>query len=221
MITEIHRAALDDGPGVRTVVFFKGCPLRCLWCHNPETQNPKPEPIKRRGKHETVGREATVAEIMDIVSLDAGHYKATGGGLTLSGGEPLAQPDFARVLLKEAKASGFHTCVETSGFGDVAPLVPYTDLWLFDIKGIPEDYIRLTGSGFEPVKKSLRTLLENGAEVILRCPVVPGIHESAEYEAYLNGLPALYPGVQGVERLPFHRLGMDKYEALGRKPFLP
>jgi pyruvate formate lyase activating enzyme len=217
LITEIHRAALDDGPGVRTVVFFKGCPLRCLWCHNPETQNPQPEKMYRQGKTETVGREVTVEEIMKTVVLDIGFYKATGGGLTLSGGEPLAQPYFASVLLQSAKENNIHTCVETSGAGDIEPLLPYVDLWLFDIKGFPRDYEWLTGGSFFPIEKNLRTLLKQHAEVILRCPIIPGVHDNVEYETYLDGLPGLYPGIKNVEKLPFHRLGMDKYEALGRQ----
>jgi len=221
-ITEIHCCALDDGPGVRTVVFFKGCPLRCLWCHNPETQNANPEPILRGGQHVTVGRTVHVDEIMDVVKRDIGHYRATGGGITISGGEPLAQVSFAREILKQAQASGIHTCVETSGYGDVEPLMAHVDLWLFDIKGFPKDYEQLTGGGFGLVEKSLLTLLRNGANVMIRCPIVPPFHNTQAYDDYLDQLKTLYPGIIEVQRLPFHRLGLDKYEALGREvPFIP
>jgi len=157
IITEIHRAALDDGPGVRTVVFFKGCPLRCLWCHNPETQSPEQEIMTRGGERILIGHEVTVEDVMKVVRLDAGHYKATGGGITVSGGEPLMQPDFCRAVLAQAKIEGFHTCVETSGAGTIEPLIPYTDLWFFDIKGFPRDYKVLTGGSFP--EQSLRMLL--------------------------------------------------------------
>ena len=156
---------------------------------------------------------------MDVVRLDAGHYAATGGGVTLTGGEPLFQPGFARELLTLAKGEGFHTCVETSGFAPVEalqPLLPLVDLWLFDIKGLPPKYPALVGGCFSVVEQALQTLLKNEAAVLLRCPIVPSIHDNEAYYGYLEGLAASHPCIIGYELLPFHRLGMDKYEALGR-----
>jgi len=219
-ITEIHRGALDDGPGVRTVVFFKGCPLRCLWCHNPETQNPMPEKmVYDNGRTIISGKLVTVPEVMDVVRKDVGHYIATGGGLTVTGGEPLAQPEFCAKLLLAAKEENIHTCVETCGMADtliIKETALYTDLWLFDIKGFPYDYPRLTGKSFDKIKSALHTLIESGANVTIRCPVVPGIHNNDEYFSYLDRLKSEYPGINGIELLPFHRFGIDKYKALGR-----
>jgi pyruvate formate lyase activating enzyme len=154
---------------------------------------------------------------MAVVRLDAGHYAATGGGITLSGGEPLAQADFSKELLAQAKAEGFNTCIETSGAGPVDKLIPFTDLWLFDIKGLPADYERLTGGSFDDVERSLRILSEKKSSIVIRCPVVPGIHDNEGYFNYLSRLKDTYPAVLGIEKLPFHRLGMDKYGALGRE----
>lgn len=265
MVLEIHRAALDDGPGVRTSVFLKGCPLHCPWCHNPESQAAVPELLLRRdlctacgrcyhtcpdgllacgarsldrqrciscgrcsavcpsGALTMAGTSMSAEEVLHIVSLDIGHYRATGGGLTITGGEPLYQSSFTCELLLLAHEEGIHTCVETSGaagMDDVDMLLPHTGLWLFDIKGPETLYEQVIGIPFFSVKANLCRLLEQQAAVILRCPIIPGFNDNDRWMEELckliSEMNGIYP-LQGVELLPFHRLGLDKYAALGKK----
>ena len=264
-ILEIHRSALDDGPGVRTSVFLKGCSLHCSWCHNPESQKHAPELLVRRdncigcgrcknicpnellrngvkeldrdqctacgvcsevcpsGTLSIAGKSMTAQEVMQVVSLDIGHYHATGGGITLTGGEPLYQADFSYELLSLAQAENIHTCVETSGVGKpnaIKALQSVTNLWLFDIKGPPDVYKQMVGAPFATVKSNLVYLLKQQAKVILRCPIITGITDNDQWIDQLceliREMNVVYP-LQGAELLPFHRLGLDKYTAVGRK----
>ena len=220
----IHRMALDDGPGIRTAVFLKGCMLHCPWCHNPESQKWGPEPMAcKNGEFTTVGKEMTAEEVMAVVEQDLNHYRFTGGGVTLTGGDPLCQADFAREILTLAKEKGIHTCIETSGFGlenAVEMLHPFTDLWLFDLKGSPEIYRQIVGVDFTVAEKNLQYLLEQKASVILRCPIITGITDNDswidEICEFIQEKSKIHP-FEDVHLLPFHRLGLDKYEALGRK----
>lgn len=214
VVFNIQRCSLDDGPGVRTTVFLKGCWMRCLWCHNPEGQSPWPEMMGG----ELVGREMTVDEIMAVVMRDAGHYRATGGGLTLSGGEPLCQPEFSAALLRNAKAEGLHTCVETCGvpFDAIDTLLPFTDLWLYDIKADSSLHERLTGVPLEPVIDGLKHICARGGRVVLRCPMVPGVNDTPAHISHISELECL-DCVEGVQFMPYHNTGQYKYEQLNRK----
>ena len=263
-VLEIHRMALDDGPGIRTAVFLKGCRLHCPWCHNPESQSAIPELMVRvdkckeckkcidicpvnnlnrmaegfdwskciscfacaevcgNGALRVAGKVMTAEEVMNTVVLDENHYRFTNGGITLTGGDPLCQVDFSCEILSLAKKRGIHTCVETSGVGQrnaLKKLLPFTDLWLYDLKGNPDIYRRKIGIDFSIVEQGLIYLLEHKAEVILRCPIITDVTDSDEWIIELCGfiekMNKIYP-LQDVHLLPFHRLGLDKYRALGK-----
>ena len=204
-IFNIQRFCTHDGPGIRTTVFLKGCPLRCAWCHNPESQSADVEVFS---DGELCGREVTVEEVVDEVLRDREFYGNT-GGMTLSGGEPLCQRAFSMELLKKAKEEGLHTAVETCGHvHEIEEFMPYVDLWLYDIKLLDTDAHRLwTGVGNERIMENLNKLGEN---VILRCPIIEGVNLCPEHFAALQTLG------RPMEFLPYHPLGMDKAKKLGR-----
>lgn len=212
VLLDIHRCSLNDGPGIRTTVFLKGCPLRCLWCHNPESQKLKPE-IDTEGK--TWGKEATVDDIMDVVRQDIAYYESSGGGVTLSGGEPLAQPDFSLALLTAAKSEGIHTCLDTSGQASQSVLeatMPLTDVYHFDFKATgTERHMQLTGTDGQRIRENLEMLLDRGAKVILRCPMVPRVNDQPEHLQSIAALGAEHPDLK-IEILPYHNLGSGKAE---------
>ena len=213
IVFNIQRCSLDDGPGVRTAVFLKGCHLRCLWCHNPEGQSPAPETMDGA----TVGALMTADEVMSVVLRDIGHYRAAGGGLTLTGGEPLCQPAFASELLKRAKAEGIHTCVETCGvpFEAVDALLPHADLWLCDIKAGASLHARLTGVELEAALRGIRRISAGGGKIILRCPLIPGVNDTPDRISQIEELKKL-DGVLGAQTMPYHEIGLHKYASLGR-----
>ena len=136
-IFNIQRFSIHDGPGIRTIVFFKGCFMRCAWCCNPESQAYEIQQMSENGKMKTVGRDVTVAEILPELLADKPYYRRSGGGITLSGGEILGQPDFARDLLRACKENGLHTAVESTAnapFENIQKILPYLDMFLMDIK---------------------------------------------------------------------------------------
>ena len=139
-IFDIQKFSIHDGPGIRTIVFLKGCALRCRWCCNPESQSRAIQKMVRNGKEEIIGRDVTVEEVMEEVLKDMPHFRRSGGGLTLSGGESLLQPDFASALFQAAKAAGINTALESTGFADFEvikeKILPWLDLYLMDIKHI-------------------------------------------------------------------------------------
>lgn len=198
-------------------MFLKGCPLRCQWCHNPESQRFGPE-TDACGK--TYGRSATVGEVMGVVRQDKSFYAASGGGLTLSGGEPLAQPDFALALLAAARSEGIHTCLDTSGHVPQSLLektLPLTDVYHFDYKATGEEpHRRLTGVGGGRIRENLDFLFTRDARVILRCPFVPGANDTSEHLQTIAGLARRHAALS-VEILPYHRMGLDKAERLGAR----
>ena len=217
IVFQIQRCSLDDGPGIRTTVFLKGCLMNCLWCHNPEGQSMKPEMMG----DELIGSEMTVDEVMEVVIRDLGHYRATGGGITLSGGDPLCQPAFSLALLKSAKARGLHTCVETCGVPNNAidGLMPFTDLWLYDIKADSSLHEELTGIPLDPVIHGLKRICAGGGRVILRCPIIPDVNDTPAHFSKIKELEAL-PCVEEVQFMPYHNTGRYKYEQLNRKYML-
>ncbi len=263
MIFDIKRFAVHDGPGIRTTVFLKGCPLHCPWCHNPEGQRFTPELFLRparcigcgnclptcprgalalstgvievdrdecdacgrcaavcpTGALEAAGREMTVDELLAAIERDRAFYDGSGGGVTLSGGEPLSQPGFLLELARACRDRGLHVAVDTSGYappGVIAEAAELVDLFLYDLKLIDDDaHRRYTGVAGAPIRENLRLLASRAAAVVVRVPVVPGITDSegniTGIARFVASLPSTYP----VDLLPYHRAGGDKYARLG------
>lgn len=266
VITNIQRYSIHDGPGIRTVVFFKGCPLQCLWCCNPETQSFQPElefiknlctycgkcieicqpnainskihcnedeKINRTlctlcgdcvktcpsGALRFVGEKKSVEEVIDVILKDRAFYRRSGGGVTLSGGEPLSQPEFAQALLHKCHDHNIHTAIETCGDAPkevFEKIIAETDLFLFDIKHIDCDQHKiLTGVSNKSLIANLSWLRMNSAQVILRLPVIPGINSTEENMLAIAELTQ-HLKINEIHLLPFHQLGRDKYRHLGR-----
>ena len=264
MIFDIKRFAVHDGDGIRTTVFFKGCSLKCVWCHNPEGISFRPELAfyENRcsgcgrcakvcdchtwadGQHtfqasactacgqceeacfndclKLYGREYTVDELVPILLQDELFYD-NGGGITLSGGECLCQPEFCRELLKACKEKGLNTAVDTCGnvpFESIAEVLPYTDTFLYDIKAMDEEvHKKRTGASNKRILENLDRLEEAGASVEIRIPYVPGYNDSElpKIAVYVNGLKC----VKKVRVLPYHNYAAGKYAALGMVNTLP
>ena len=220
-IFNIQRFSLHDGPGIRTIVFFKGCYMRCAWCCNPESQRYEIETIIEKGKKKTVGYDVTVSDIMPEILSDMAYYKRSEGGVTLSGGEVLCQADFAAELLKACKAEGLHTAIESSSaasFDKIEKLLPYLDLYLMDIKHMDrEKHKEFTSHTNERILENARKIAESGVELIIRTPVIPGFNDTPEEIKAISQFAKSLPGVCEHHLLPYHRLGTDKYEGLGRK----
>jgi pyruvate formate lyase activating enzyme len=221
-VFDIQRAALHDGPGIRTVVFLKGCFLRCEWCHNPESWSVELQVAAQpdsTGEYRSFGRQMAVEDVMRIVLRDRIYYEESGGGLTLSGGEPTLQFDFCRALLRAAREHGLHTCLDTSGHNSqqaFVELLPLVDLFLFDYKLTDSDaHLRWTGAGNELILSNLDFLYRSGAKIVLRCPLLPGINDNEEHFKGIAAMNQKYPGLQGIEILPYHDTGDYKYGLLG------
>ncbi|HOM82649.1 MAG TPA: glycyl-radical enzyme activating protein [Armatimonadota bacterium] len=274
-IFDIQRFSVHDGPGIRTTVFFQGCPLRCRWCHNPEALSYGPalfyndrscffcracEAACTEAVHSFVGEEhrmhrercrlcgacaaacvtgaleisgrtVTPEEVVEVVLRDRVFYETSGGGVTLSGGEPLAQPAFAGEILARCRAEGLHTAVDTCGEGAreaLDALIPLADLWLFDVKHLdPEAHRAATGRSNERILQNLRYLdsvlcreggpAPAGARLVLRVPLIPRINDTPENLAALAALARELPSAREMRLLPYHRFQEDKYRRLGRE----
>ena len=267
-IFDIKRFAVHDGPGIRTTVFFKGCPLRCVWCHNPEGLSAKPqlayyahkcvgcgccvsscpagahtldaEHIHRfdrakclscgkcvstcyNGALSLFGRTVTVEELLPELLADRDFYESSGGGITLSGGECLLQADFCAALLARLKAEGIATAVDTCGYvpqDAFEKVLPYTDLFLYDIKAIDEDvHLRCTGHSNKRILENLRYLQSCGKAVEIRVPYVPGFNDGQK-EKILSFLKD-FSSIVRIRILPYHHYAATKYKALGLADTLP
>lgn len=223
-IFDIQRYSIHDGPGIRTIVFLKGCVLRCRWCCNPESQEYKIQTVTIDGKPKVYGRDVTVSEVMDEVLKDVSYYRRSGGGLTLSGGESLCQPDFAVALLTAAKDYGLTTAMESTGcapYETVERFLPYLDYFLMDIKHMDsEKHREFTSQPNELILSNARRIAESGkTELSIRVPVIPTFNATEEEILAIARFADTLPGVERIHLLPYHRLGRDKYTRLGR-PYL-
>lgn len=263
LVFNIQKFSVNDGPGIRTTVFLKGCMLNCVWCHNPESKSPRPQvflnsrlcvgcgaclaacdknlhAFTEDGVHsidrsrcgtcgacvdacvgalEMSGKPMTVEEILTEVRKDKAFYDNSGGGMTVSGGEPLFHAAFTLALLKAAKAEGLHTCIETSGFApwpDVEALIPYVDLFLWDVKETDAArHKEYTGVDNARILENLRRLDAAGAKTVLRCPIIPGYNDRPEHFAAIGALAESLANVQRIDVEPYHPLGSSKSAAIG------
>lgn len=209
-IHSIETMGLVDGPGVRVVVFMQGCALRCQYCHNPDTWIDKGE--------ETL--ELTPEELVNRIARFRAYFERSGGGVTFSGGDPLRQPEFLKECLRLCKEKGIHTTLDTSGvgFGDYEEILKYTDLVLYDVKHLTrEGYKDMTGIEIDETQKFLEACKKMGTKMWIRQVVVPGKTDSEEYIRELGKFIKTLDNVEKVELLPYHLLGVNKYETLGIK----
>jgi pyruvate formate lyase activating enzyme len=264
-IFDIQRFAIHDGPGIRTSVFFKGCPLHCWWCHNPESQSSQPQKLLRAsrcircgacveacpqlgitltdegiqtdqqhctrcgacvtvcyaGASELVGYQADVATLMQTIQSDRVFYEQSGGGVTFSGGEPLAQAGFLKTMLQACRAAGIHTAVDTSGYTpwhNLEAILADTDLFLYDLKVMDEKRHReVSGVSNHLILENLTHLSQSGAAIWIRIPLVPGINDDPHnLQAMLDFISPL-AGVQQINLLPYHNAAGQKYRGLGQQ----
>ena len=220
VVFDVEHFATREGPGIRTAVFLKGCPLRCMWCHNPESWNPK---IEKYPDGTVIGRERSVGDVFEEVARDKPFYNASGGGLTVSGGEPLYRWQFVRGLFARAKAAGISTAIETSGYAaelHIRELMPMTDLWLYDIKGMdPVKHKEHVGVDNAAILRNLRLLDANGAKIVLRCPMIPGVNDFPEDLKALGALADELKNVEAINVEPYVAYGIDKAHKLGLKVY--
>lgn len=224
-IFDIQRFSIHDGPGIRTIIFLKGCPLRCQWCCNPESQNREIETMTINGKPKQIGKDVTVKQVIEEVLKDRLYYRRSGGGMTLSGGESLLQPEFASALLCSAKKLGIHTAMESTAFGEFSmiaeKILPYLDLFLMDIKHMDDEKHRqFTGQSNRRILENARKLAESGCNLIIRVPIIPSFNDTPKEIAAISRFVASLSSVKQLHLLPYHRLGQGKYTQLGRKYFL-
>lgn len=219
-IFDIQRYSIHDGPGIRTIVFLKGCLLRCKWCCNPESQEYKIQNMTLAGKTKIVGRDVTVAEIIDEILADRVYYMRSGGGITLSGGECMTQPDFAEALLRAVHEHGFNTAIETTACASrevVDRLLPHVDHFLMDIKHINSaKHQQFTTQPNELILENAKYIAENAKHLIIRVPVVPTFNDTPEEISAIARFADALPNVRELHLLPYHRLGQDKYAGIGR-----
>lgn len=221
-IFNIQRFSIHDGPGVRTIVFLKGCPLRCRWCCNPESQDWKTETIVTAGVAKTVGQEVTVGEIMEEIQRDRVYYnRSGGGGITLSGGECLWQPRFSLALLQAAKELGISTAIETTGYADmevIRSMLPYIDTVLMDIKHTDgAKHKAYTTKDNALILENARHIAKEAKELIVRTPVIPTFNDTPEEIRSIAEFAVSLGTVKQMHLLPYHRIGSDKYAGLGRE----
>jgi pyruvate formate lyase activating enzyme len=266
LVTNIQGYSIHDGPGIRTVVFFKGCGLECLWCSNPECISPQPEVgfiktlctkcgecagvcpvgalVYEVGKLPHIdharctgcglcssvcsykaivhyGKSMNAEEIFDTVSRDKMFYEASGGGVTVSGGEALLQPQLVSDLFEQCRRTKIHTCIETSGYiaeSALKQVLPYTDYILYDLKHMNSDkHLQYTGQPNSAILSNAKIAAASGVEMLFRMPLIPGVNDDLqnikETAEFLNSLGKALR----IELMPYHRLGKGKYESLDRE----
>jgi pyruvate formate lyase activating enzyme len=266
LVFSIERYALQDGPGIRTLVFLKGCPLNCIWCANPESQIFTPQILYFRNKcascgrcialcpqgaiqiddefglvtdpdrctvcgkcvdacyyaaREMSGEEMKTREVFDIIMRDRMFYDMTGGGVTVSGGEPLMQTEFVRELTRECRENGIHTAIETALFSDkevIKRAIEFVDLVFVDVKHIDSRiHEEFTGVSNERIFENIMMIDDLGKQFIIRVPFIPGFNDSDDTQRSIYRWAAKLENLKWIEILPYHRLGMGKYQGLGRR----
>ena len=243
LLLDTKRMAVHDGPGIRTTFFVKGCPLKCIWCHNPESQSVDRQIARFQhlcnhcGKcrmdeatcpthaFKVYGREWAIADIVAKACEDRAFYEASGGGVTISGGEPLLFPEWTAALLRALRDAGLHTCVDTSLYAApsvIESLLPLADMWLPDFK-VADDALhrRLTGVSNEPIKRNLARLAAAGAPLEVRCVSVPGLTDGADLAARHDHLHSLGIPETSIIDLEYHDYARSKYLALGMPDTMP
>lgn len=222
LIFNIQKFSINDGPGIRTVVFFKGCPLRCKWCSNPESQSGEQESMydEQTAKQTIVGDYMTVDDIMKVILQDKDFYEESGGGVTFSGGEVLFQASFAIELAKAVKAAGINLACATTGYARPKvfnEFMSYMDFMYYDCKQWDPAQHRIgTGADNGVILRNLATAVQAHQKMMVRIPVIPGfnytLNDADHFGQLFNQI-----GVTEVELLPFHQFGLKKYQDLGRK----
>ncbi|MFZ2096284.1 MAG: glycyl-radical enzyme activating protein [Anaerolineales bacterium] len=262
MIFDIKRYAIHDGPGIRTAVFMKGCPLECWWCHNPEGQRAEAQLIFRSnrckaskaclvacpqdaiiwqgksithwelcddcgkcaevcfaGAREIIGREVTVNQLMAEIERDIPFYEQSGGGVTFTGGEPVQQSEFLAEALIACKEKQIHTIVDTCGYSsweNYQAILPLVDLFLYDVKLMnSEKHIKYTSVPNKQILDNLKKLSGEGVDIIVRVPLIPGINDGEENLEMCGLFLKRLPKLMGIEFIPYHEIGVAKYQALG------
>lgn len=226
-IFSIEEFAVNDGPGIRTTIFLKGCPLRCVWCHNPEGISPEPQYMDKKGERTLCGYKVTVDELASQIIKNKDIYALNNGGITLTGGEPLFQADFVLKLLRKIKPF-VHTVIETSGYAPVSifkEVLPFLDLVLFDIKQMDTVlYKKYTGVDNHLMLKNLETLCSSGNEFIIRVPLIPGVNDTKENMLSILNVVKGVSSLVRIELLRYNKIAGAKYSMIGKEyepPFNP
>ena len=220
-IFNIQRFSIHDGPGIRTIVVLKGCPLRCRWCCNPEGQEWQPQSITPAGVTKTAGTDVTVGEVMTEIERDRVYYnRSGGGGVTLSGGECLWQPDFSYAILKSAKERGISTAIETTAYAKwevIERILPFVDTVLMDIKHTDsQKHKEYTTRENELILENAKKIAASAKRLIIRTPVIPTFNDTEEEIRKIAEFAKGLGSVTEMHLLPYHRIGSDKYAGLGR-----
>jgi pyruvate formate lyase activating enzyme len=241
VIFNVMHYSVHDGPGIRTTVFFKGCPLSCKWCHNPESLDLQPQQVFNEkkcincgycagkagggncptGARETIGYEISVPELMKEIKKDLLFYEQSGGGVTFSGGEPLYQANFLLEALKSCKEDYINTAIDTSGFCDTASLLKAAETagyFLYDVKFIDSvKHEKYCGVPNDIILKNLECLAETNAKLLIRIPVIPGVNDGI---TEMTGIYNFIKGIKNIETvhlLPYHNIQTDKYKKIGKQ----
>jgi len=224
IIFDIKHFAVHDGPGIRQTIFFKGCPMSCWWCHNPESQNPAPEKCiktnklgdQRFSKEQQIGYKIETKELMETILGDQVFFEESNGGVTFSGGEPLMQPAFLEEVLKQCRKDNIHTALDTTGYTNSSrfkSIADKVDLFLYDLKLLNnKQHLEYTGVPVKPVLDNLKWLDENGINTRLRFPIIPGITDTEENILAVLELMSSFKSIKHIDLLPYHNISNSKYE---------
>jgi len=218
VIFSIEEFAIHDGPGIRTTVFLKGCPLNCQWCHNPEGVSFEPQYIEKNGKTSLCGERISSTDLATIILKNKEFFKLNGGGVTLTGGEPTAQAGFVIDFLKQIP--GVHSVIETSGYAPpkiFKEVISLVDLVLFDIKQTDEKlHKKFTGVSNRPILKNLKYLINSQKKFIVRVPLIPGVNDTRENMLQILSLIKDAESLVRIELLPYHKMAGAKYKMIGK-----